>query len=164
MTNIRVNENFWQTILDKRASIQVNKEQKKEGFPPILSSALEKNELNSSASIWEDIRSKYNIRNASFDEIVEIALRLEEAGQISDVECSILIFPHHKALEYLRHELKGIHHVTATGWLTSANSSGKYDWIAEWEARAKESQRLGLVGFEIDQNIVSVLRKIGGEE
>lgn len=107
--------------------------------------------------------SKYDIRNASFDEIKKIAFILLKAGQITTTEHGSMTFD----LCHLARDLKeaGIPiSGSPTLWLTSANANGKRDWITEWEARAEMSKKMGLIGYEGHQNIVNVLKKIWGED
>lgn len=79
-----------------------------------------------SSNIWEELAKEHNIRNASFEELHDIAFKLYDTGEISFFDLGVLIFDPSKSPQKVRPNL----------FLTKANPDGKRDWIAEYEARA----------------------------
>lgn len=121
--------------------------------------AVEK-DINSygTSDIWEELADNYNVRNASFEEICEISYKLYHAGEISLGELAILTFDWNKARERTQQQLqkpvKDLH-------LTPANSEGKRDWIAEYEARMNRDLKMNnLLGYDINKKILNVLKRL----
>ena len=120
------------------------------------------------SNVYEELTKKYNVRNATFDEIVQIANALYEAGEISGKEVSMMTFDSERAKRDLIHNAG--HILRANGmqispdfslYETSANEFGQRDWIAEFEARASKSFKYGdLISYQNNTKIVSVLQKI----
>lgn len=108
---------------------------------------VEKSKANSSSSIWEELGKQYDIRNATFDEFKFIALKLYEAGEISPFDFSVMTLD------------KG--QFCTNRFETSSDKNGRYDWIAEFEARAKQNLAYGNIqSFKQDQNIANFLRHL----
>ena len=112
--------------------------------------------------IWAELGSKYDIRHATFDELCEIAHKLYSAGQISFGDMAIMTFDWKRAADDLR---KGHPDVVADLNLVPADSKGRRDWIAEFDARAKRAFNQGNDGGYIrNQRIADVLRRISREK
>lgn len=112
-----------------------------------------------STNILEDIKSKYDVRKATFDEIKEISLALYEAGEISGIEHAILTFDFERATNYLKQNAPVSIPSSFDMYETLSNSSGERDWIAEFEARAEKDFKYGnLIGFSTKKKIVNILQ------
>ncbi|MCK1999637.1 hypothetical protein MPH47_20835 [Psychrobacillus psychrodurans] len=114
-----------------------------------------------SSNTWEELSGKYDVRNATFEEIVEISNTLYEAGEISFKEHGVLTFDYGRATNHLKQILAGR---TSAGFdmhATSANSDGKRDWIAEYEARASKDFKIGnLIGYQSKMNVLTLLQRL----
>lgn len=114
---------------------------------------------NNSNNVLEEIPSNHNVRNATFEEISEISLKLYEAGEISLLDHSILSFDWERAADYFRQNLKV--HVKSDLNLTPTNIEGRRDWIAEFEARMnRDFKHNNLLGYENNKKIYNILKKL----
>ncbi|HBQ27196.1 MAG TPA: hypothetical protein DD791_12440 [Syntrophomonas sp.] len=117
---------------------------------------------DASKDIWAELGSKYNVRHATFDELCEIAHKLYSAGQISFGDMAIMTFDWKRAADDLR---KGHPDVVADLNLVPADSKGRRDWIAEFDARAKSAFSQGNnFGYIHNQRLADILRRINGEK
>ncbi len=115
-----------------------------------------------SKDIWTELGSKYDIRHATFDELCEIAHKLYSAGQISLGNMAIMIFDWKRAADDLR---KDHPDVVDDLNLVPADSEGRRDWIAEFDARAKSAFSQGNnFGYIHNQRLADILRRINGEK
>ncbi|WP_153732475.1 hypothetical protein [Sporosarcina obsidiansis] len=60
-------------------------------------------EQRNSSSVYEELSNKYNVRNATFGEMTEIAKELYQSGEISFGELAVLTFDRDRATNYLMH-------------------------------------------------------------
>lgn len=109
--------------------------------------------------ILEEISRNYDVRNATFEEICEIARKLNDAGLISDMELGLIVLDCNRLLEQIRPYVKG--YLVSDLNLTPANSEGRRDWIAEFEARKDLDFRINnLLGYKSNKNIYTILKKL----
>lgn len=118
-----------------------------------LSATQKKTEVeykpDQASEIWGELAGAYDIRNATFDELCEISLKLYEEGQISLKDHGILTFNPSKSPQ-----TPGL-----TINLTPASPEGRMDWIAEYEARLKRDLEINnLLGYANNQKIVQILK------
>lgn len=119
-------------------------------------SVMEKNMSN----IWEELSEKYDVTNATFDELNEISIALYEAGEISLKEHAILIFDFDRGTESLKREISGVS-PNFTMHATQAEDSGKRNWIEEFQARAVRTLGYGnLIGHHTNLNLVGILQRL----
>ncbi|MDD3365416.1 MAG: hypothetical protein PHZ03_10580, partial [Syntrophomonas sp.] len=120
------------------------------------------NSDNAAKDIWAELGSKYDICHATFDELCEIATTLYKKGAISGGDCAIMTFDWKRAADDLR---KDHPDVMADLNLVPADSEGRRDWIAEFDARAKRDFRSGNdLGYIEDQKLADILRQISREK
>lgn len=120
------------------------------------------NAADASKDIWAELGSKYDIRHATFDELCEIANKLYSAGQISLLDHSIMTFDWKRAADDLR---KDHPDVVADLNLVPADSEGRRDWIAEFDARTKRDFSQGNdIGYIHNQKLADILRQISREK
>src|SRR5690554_5373818 len=89
-----------------------------------------------SSNIWRELSNKYDVRNATFEEITEVSKALYDAGEISLKEVAILSFDYEKATRDLIHDAtqQGIQiSPNFSMYETKANEYGQRDWIKEFE-------------------------------
>lgn len=111
-----------------------------------------------SKDIWAELGSKYNIRQATFDELCEIADTLYSNGQISFSDLAMMTFDWKRAADDLR---KDYPDVKADFNQVPADSHGRRDWVAEFLARAKQAFSQGNdQGFIRYQRLADMLRQI----
>jgi len=110
------------------------------------------------APIWNELRGKYDIRRATFDELRDISQELYGAREISLKEHSLLTFNPQLSPQWSE-VTKG--QPGARYFITNADSLGKRDWIKEYEARVEQDKRVGnSLGQENNQKILDLLRKL----
>lgn len=149
--------------------------QNKANFEQVLADSkveLNPTKAEPTSNVYEELTKKYNVRNATFDEIVQIANALYEAGEISGKEVSMMTFDSERAKRDLIHHAG--HIIRANGmqispdfslYETSANEFGQRDWIAEFEARASKSFKYGdLISYQNNTKIASILQKLQPNE
>ncbi len=111
--------------------------------------------VNENPEIWEELREEYDVRNSSFDELCDMSMRLYLAGQITLFEHAVLIFDPSKFSQPAGFNF----------CLTEANTEGKRDWIAEYEARAARDFKLGnMLGYKVKKNILGILERLQSME
>lgn len=154
--------NFRQTATSQWRKASVNKEGKPEFT---INKAVEDHQKSSSAykksfTFNEDISTKYDVRNATFDEIVEMSNELYEAGEISLKEHAVLTFDFGRATTNLKQNAPGYIPSSFDMYETAANSSGQRDWIAEFSARASKDFMYGnLIGHQNHMKIIDLLER-----
>lgn len=131
-------------------------------FSKILSSSIEKLEKNAENNIiYNYLKEKYDIRNATFEEIQEIAQQLYSAGVITGKEHFSLIFDYDRATQHIKEIAKRYVEVSPDFSMTATKTGafGRRDWIAEFEGRAAKQRKLGnLIGSESNIKIARILR------
>ncbi|GGB58513.1 hypothetical protein GCM10011409_39970 [Lentibacillus populi] len=60
------------------------------------------------SNIWEELSKKYDVTNATFDELKEISMSLYEYGEISFKGHAILTFDFDRGAESLKEEISGL--------------------------------------------------------
>lgn len=112
------------------------------------------------STIYKEISSKYDVRNATFEEIVELSKALYEVGEISLAEHATLTFDYDRATDNLKRHAPGVPS-NFNMYETSADHNGRRDWIAEFEARASKSFQFGhLIGYQSNTKIVELLERL----
>lgn len=97
------------------------------------------------------LTEKYNIRNATFAELNELASALYQAGEISHQDLATLTFNYDKALSDLR-ERQGISQPFPY------QENERRDWIEVFRDRAESSRQTGnLLGYQNRMNVVKIL-------
>lgn len=100
--------------------------------------------------IWEELAKKFDVRNASFDELCDVSSQLYLAGQISLFDHAILIFEPEESPHTVRPDI----------CITAAGADGKRNWIREYEARAARDLKAGnMLGYKVNKNILSILER-----
>lgn len=131
-----------------------------EDFQKVLTQNLEKLETNEvDESIYSDIANKYDIRNATFEEVKEIAQELYGAGAITGLDLAILTFDYDRATRDIKQAANGLTSPNFTMYETNADTFGRRDWIAEFEARAAKDRQYGnFIGNANKNKIISILQ------
>ena len=116
---------------------------------------------NSDGAIFEELASKYDIRNATFEEIKEIGHALYEAGEMTVKQLMMLTFDYDRATQSIKMASNGQAPPNFTMYETAANADGKRDWIAEFTAHAAKDRQYGnLIGSATKQEILSILQSL----
>lgn len=131
-----------------------------EDFSKVFTSSTDKLETNEvDESIYDDIANKYNVRNMTFEELKEVAQELYDAGAITGKEVVTMTFDYNRATQDIKQATNGITAPNFTMHETSADTSGRRDWIAEFEARAaKDRQYENFIGNANKTKIISILQ------
>ncbi len=131
-----------------------------EDFSKLLTPSVEKIETNEvDEAFFSDLKNKYNIRSATFEEVKEIANELYEAGAITFFDVSILTFDYGRATQYIKQAVNRQISSNFTMYETNEDAFGRRDWIAEFEARAAKDRQYGnLIGNANKTKIISVLQ------
>ena len=142
----------------------------KSGLTAETSFSINKNEVTTEVSsteeshltsnVYEEIGSKYDVRNATFEEFSEIANTLYEAGEITFLQSSLMRFDYDRATRELKSELGNKVAPDFSLYETYSDSSGRRDWISEWEARLSKDMRYDVMGFHHTQGILKVLKRL----
>lgn len=107
--------------------------------------------VNEKPEIWEELAKVYDIRNASFDELCDMSIKLYQSGQISLFDHAMLTFDPSKSPQPIKPNL----------CLTEANADGKRDWIVEYEARAARNLKMGdMTGYRVNNNVLKILERL----
>lgn len=113
-----------------------------------------------SSTVYEELSGKYDVRNATFEEVVEISNVLYGAGEISLAEHALITFDYERATNYLKRNAPGVP-ANFNMYETSADSNGRRDWIAEFGARASSHFKYGnLVGYQTNSKVLAILQKL----
>lgn len=114
-----------------------------------------------SSDIYKGFSNKYDVRNATFGDIVEISNALYDAGEISLKEHAALTFDYDRATNNLKRHAQGYIPVDFDMHETSANSNGQRDWISEFGARAMKDFNFGnLVGYQSNTKVLEILERL----
>ncbi|ANC78546.1 hypothetical protein ABE65_017770 [Fictibacillus phosphorivorans] len=118
-----------------------------------------------STNIWEDLSSKYDIRNATFEEIKEISSALYQAGEVSIKDISLLTFDFDKATNNIKRlDRQGVMNGVSPDfnlYETKANEKGQRDWIKEISAKASKDFGYGnLIGYHNNLKTLDILKKL----
>lgn len=129
-------------------------------FAQVLNSkSVEKTKADPDEVIYDELASKYDIRNATFEEVKEIGHALYEAGAMTLKQLMMLTFDYDRATEYIKIAASGKALPNFTMYETAADKEGKRDWIAEFAARAAKDRQYGnLIGSAAKQEILSILQ------
>lgn len=136
-----------------------------EDFFKVLTSSIDKLQTYEvDESIYYDVKNKYDIRSATFEEVKEMAKELYEAGAITFLDVSILTFDYGRATQYIKQAVNGQTSPNFTMYETNEDSFGRRDWIAEFEARAAKDRQYGnLIGNANKTKISSILQLLERE-
>lgn len=97
------------------------------------------------------LTEKYNIRNATFAELNELASALYQAREISHQDLATLTFNYDKAMSDLRVR-QGISQPFPY------HENDRRDWIEVFRERAESSRQMGnLLGYHNRMNVVDIL-------
>lgn len=114
-----------------------------------------------SSTVYEELSGKYDVRNATFGEIVEMSEALYNAGEITLAEHATLTFDYDRATENLKRHAPGYISADFNLHETLSNRNGQRDWIAEFRARASKNFKIGnLVGYQSDMKAVEILERL----
>ncbi|MFJ7730276.1 hypothetical protein ACIQXF_00140 [Lysinibacillus sp. NPDC097231] len=114
-----------------------------------------------SSAVYKELSDKYDVRNATFGEIVEISNALYKAGEISLTEHAVLTFDYEKSTNILKRHAPGYIPVDFDMYETIANSNGQRDWIAEFGARAQKNFKYGnLIGYQRNTKVLEILERL----
>ncbi|MBE1556129.1 hypothetical protein [Sporosarcina limicola] len=127
----------------------------------LISETVEKIEKKDSSALYKELSSKYDVRNATFGEIIEMSEALYGAGEISLKEHAALTFDYDKATSSLKRHAPGYISADFDMYETFANSKGERDWIAEFEARASKDFKYGnLIGYQSKMKVLDILERL----
>ena len=126
------------------------------------------NEVNqrSESNVWQVLASKYDVRNATFEEIVDMANSLYKVGEIALEEVATLTFDNERATNHIKQLLnRGVLPGQVTAQInlyqTEANENGRRDWIAEFEASANEAFQYGdLISYQNHTKTANILKQL----
>ncbi len=114
-----------------------------------------------SSAVYKELSDKYDVRKATFGEIVEISNALYKAGEISLTEHAVLIFDFDRATNNIKQHAPGYIAANFDMYETVANSDGQRDWIAEFEARASKDFKYGnLIGYQSKMKVLDILERL----
>ena len=130
--------------------------------PVFLVGETEENvEQKNSSDFYKELADKYDVRNATFGDIVEISNALYEVGEISLKEHAVLTFDFDRATNNLKRHAAGYIPVDFNMHETSANSNGQRDWISEFGARATKDFKYGnLIGYQSNTKVFEILERL----
>ncbi|MFF5994936.1 hypothetical protein AAGS61_09285 [Lysinibacillus sp. KU-BSD001] len=122
---------------------------------------LTKENEQASNEVYKKLSTQYNVRNATFEEIVDIAHALYEADEMTGKEVTILTFDYERATNYMKQHAPTPVSADFSMYETVANANGKRDWIEELQARAAKALQYGdLIGYQARQKIANTLKQI----
>lgn len=130
-----------------------------EDFSKVLTPSIEKLEtIEMDKAIYSDLAAKYDVRNATFDELKEIAQELYGAGAITGKDVATLTFDYNRATKYIQ-QAAGFVFPNFSMYETNEETTGHRDWIAEFEARAAKDRQYGnFIGNANKTRIISILQ------
>ena len=136
-----------------------------EDFSKVLTSSTDKLETNEvDESVYDDIANKYDVRNMTFEQLKEVAQKLYEAGAITVKEVMTMTFDYGRATQSIKQAANRKTAPNFTMYETSADTSGRRDWIAEFEARAAKDRQYGnFIGNANKTKIISILQLLERE-
>lgn len=136
-----------------------------EDFSKVFTSSTDKLETNVvDESIYDELANQYDVRNMTFEHLKEVAQELYEAGAITGKEVVTMTFDYNRATQYIKQAANGFAAPNFTMYETSADASGRRDWIAEFEARAAKDRQYGnFIGNANKTKIISILQLLERE-
>lgn len=145
----------------KKASVNIENKFALSVNEPVEGNQKTSSTQKDSSAIYEELSSRYDVRNATFGEIVEMSGALYGAGEISLSEHAALTFDYDRASDNLRRHSPGYISEDFNLHETFANSNGQRDWIAEFEARASKNFKFGnILGYESDKKVLDILGRL----
>lgn len=115
----------------------------------------------STSTVYEELSGKYDVRNATFGEIIEMSKALYNAGEISLAEHATLIFDYDRATDHLKRHAPGYISADFNLHETQANRNGQRDWIEEFSARASKNFKFGnLIGYQSNMEVIKILERL----
>lgn len=135
-----------------------------EDFSKVLTPSIEKLETNEvDESIYSDLANKYDVRNATFEELKQMAQELYGAGAITGKDVATLTFDYNRATQYIQ-QAAGLVSSNFSMYETNEDIAGRRDWIAEFEARAAKDRQYGnFIGNANKTKIISILQLLERE-
>ncbi|WP_427339423.1 hypothetical protein [Caloranaerobacter sp. DY30410] len=101
-------------------------------------------------NIWDELRKKYDITNATFDEVKKIAKKLYKAGEISLLELSIICLDPSKIPALRRDRL-----------LCAPREGGRHNWIKVFRDIADRCLSNNLIdAYKTNIKIVEIFEKL----
>lgn len=130
-----------------------------------LFSVYETKELNenqpTSLNIWEELSETYDVRNATFHDIKNVAQTLYKVGEISGRDVATLTFDYEKATNDIQRYSKASVSANFNMYETVADKLNRRDWISEFEARTTNDLKYGnLIGHANKSKILNILYKL----
>ncbi|PLR95979.1 hypothetical protein [Bacillus sp. T33-2] len=111
--------------------------------------------------IYEELASKYNVRNTTFEELTEISKALYDKGEISLKEHMTITFDYERATNNIKQYAVTQVSPKFSMYETDADSNGRVDWIAEFEERANKDFKYGnLIGYRSKLKVLSFLQQL----
>ncbi|GKV66484.1 MULTISPECIES: hypothetical protein [unclassified Sporosarcina] len=98
-----------------------------EGSAFLVGDTGEYAEPEDSAALYRELAGKYDVRQATFGEIIELSNALYEAGEISLKEHAVLTFDYDRAANNLKRQAPGYVPIDFTMYETVAASNGQRD-------------------------------------
>lgn len=148
---MRIDSNSYQQTVYTNAYVgskSNNKENRGTSIPSIDS--VEKIKDNSTG-IWSELKDKYDIRNATFDELSNISSQLYKAGEISLLDHAIITFNPSKSKLAVKPNINA----------TQGTQDGRRDWIVEFQSRAyRELKNNNLQGYIQNKRISGILSRL----
>lgn len=103
------------------------------------------------ADPWRKAGQTCNVRHMTLQDMDDVTMDLYEAGSITLFDRALLTFDPDRFAA-----ADG-----GTGWLTPADSAGNRDWVAEWEARLAQDEKLGEAqNAANDRRILDILHRL----
>lgn len=113
-----------------------------------------------SSIIYQELSSQYDVKSATFEELIDISTALYDAGEITLAEHALLTFDNGRAANDLKRFAQGVPSDFSL-YETTADSYGRRDWLAEFEARASKNFLHGnIIGYQGNQNALSILERL----
>lgn len=110
------------------------------------------------------LQMSYDVRNMTFEQLKEVAQKLYEAGAITVKEVMTMTFDYGRATQSIKQAANRKTAPNFTMYETSADTSGRRDWIAEFEARAAKDRQYGnFIGNANKTKIISILQLLERE-
>ncbi|MFT9817472.1 hypothetical protein [Lysinibacillus sp. NPDC056185] len=125
-----------------------------------LSETVENREQKDSSAIYKELSGRYDVRNATFEEIIEMSEAIYGVGKISLKEHAALTFDYDKATNNLKWRASGYIAADFDMYETFVNSDGQRDWIAEFDTRASKDFKYGnLIGYQSKMKVLDIVGK-----
>lgn len=148
---MKITGGYSQPIIHYRSNIKKVNEDNRENFSIGHEKTDAKNGIKDSTDIWVELASKYNIKNATFEELSNLSTELYKAGEIS-------LFEH--GLMTLRDPSKSSL-FKFTNNLTAADKYGRRDWVVEFQARMERDQKINNdLGYKNNLRAFEILSRL----